>query len=734
GVDIKLGGELADEIIISVSRVLKKNGYADPYDMTPEEQLAALDKLNPADYGIYEAEVNFFRNQMADMVRVKEFGGLHVVGSERHEARRIDNQLRGRAARQGDPGSSRFYLSLEDELMSRFGGSNVSGLMERLKIDDSVPIAANIVSRVIEQSQSRVEGYNFDIRKHLLEYDDVLNEQRNKIYQQRDRIFTKDDLAEDLDEMLVAEIGRRVDLTTADEDGLWRLLEWTEQTQPPLAEGGELFPSYTVEILLRDLSEPGDVPTAKAAILRLAQESLQAEKQHLDKLADTLIDRGEERAEATAKERRERAETAMEGVELEAEESGKPVEARALVKAASDSIGIQIPPPNGRGLDLRSLKRTLADFAESTAGLNAAAHVIAGIERRTGLQLKIGQLSMEVDWADLRRQISGALESARAARAGRHLAEIGRELDEHLSRVNGGRPGRSLLARVLIEIAWGRQTIVDRRTHRTVTVRTQRLPLIFLAADKTADEDPESLKADLLEHFHGALAMQRQSWGEAELRRVATQPMNALDPETRTGLRRVLDDEHFNSMAETPVGSLDGATLAEVRDELGRQLSNGLHRQLMLQVSGQLWIDYLTAVEGLRTSVGLEAYAQRDPLIQYKSRAYDLFQELIVNMRAGVVSRLFTYRPRDLSTVQAEVDTARAASLPAQARTVGRNDPCWCGSGKKFKNCHGRSSSGEPAPGRETVAAQAAGAGTAAAVAESGGMSKSAKRRKHRQR
>ena len=102
-------------------------------------------------------------------------GGLHVIGSERHEARRIDNQLRGRAARQGDPGSSRFYLSLEDELMRRFGGRQVESIMQRMKIDDAVPMEVGLVSRLVEQSQTRVEGANFDVRKHLLEYDDVLN-------------------------------------------------------------------------------------------------------------------------------------------------------------------------------------------------------------------------------------------------------------------------------------------------------------------------------------------------------------------------------------------------------------------------------------------------------------------------------------------------------------------------------------------------------------------------------
>ncbi len=210
GVDIKLGGELAEEIMVSVNRVLSKAGYSDPYDMSQEERYQALAKLDPADIGIYESEIQFFLKHMEEMEKVRALGGLHVLGSERHEARRIDNQLRGRSARQGDPGSSRFYLSMEDELMRLFGGSQADGLMQRLKIDDAMPLEVGLVGRIVEQSQTRVEGANFDVRKHLLEYDDVLNTQRIKIYGQRDRIFQKEDLSEDVTDMLLTELSRRV--------------------------------------------------------------------------------------------------------------------------------------------------------------------------------------------------------------------------------------------------------------------------------------------------------------------------------------------------------------------------------------------------------------------------------------------------------------------------------------------------------------------------------------------
>ncbi|HWQ07831.1 MAG TPA: hypothetical protein VN436_01945, partial [Holophaga sp.] len=119
--------------------------------------------------------------------------GLHVLGTERHEARRIDNQLRGRAGRQGDPGSSRFYLSLEDDLMRIFGSERISGLMARIGMGDGVPIEHGMITRAIERAQKQVEGQNFTVRKHLLEYDDVMNKQRETIYSQRRKILKGED-------------------------------------------------------------------------------------------------------------------------------------------------------------------------------------------------------------------------------------------------------------------------------------------------------------------------------------------------------------------------------------------------------------------------------------------------------------------------------------------------------------------------------------------------------------
>ena len=158
-------------------------------------------------------------------------GGLHIMGTERHESRRIDNQLRGRAGRQGDPGSSRFYLSLEDDLLRIFGAERIQGLMTRLGMEEGVPIEHRLITRAVANAQSKVEGHNFDIRKHLLEYDDVMNQQREIVYERRRDILSRANLKTDVLEMAAGVAGGLVEQyanrETHPEDWDWTALSDT---------------------------------------------------------------------------------------------------------------------------------------------------------------------------------------------------------------------------------------------------------------------------------------------------------------------------------------------------------------------------------------------------------------------------------------------------------------------------------------------------------------------------
>ena len=187
GTDIVLGGNPAG----LASEALRIKGL-NPAEVDAETYAAAL----------ADAE----RSCIVDREVVLAAGGLRIIGTERHESRRIDNQLRGRAGRQGDPGSSRFYLSLEDDLMKRFAGERVVGLMDRLGFDESQALESAMVSRTIEGAQTRVEGYNFDVRKRVVEFDDVINMQRATVYGERDRVLRGEDLALTIQDALHAEV------------------------------------------------------------------------------------------------------------------------------------------------------------------------------------------------------------------------------------------------------------------------------------------------------------------------------------------------------------------------------------------------------------------------------------------------------------------------------------------------------------------------------------------------
>ena len=188
GTDIVLGGML-EPLVLKIR---------DDESLLPAEKEREIAKLR-ADWQVRHDDV------------IKA-GGLHIVGTERHESRRIDNQLRGRAGRQGDPGSSRFYLSLEDPLLRIFGGERLGVIMQKLKMPDGEPIEHPIVNRSIAKAQNRVESRNFDIRKQLLEYDDVANDQRRVIYQQRNELLESGDVADTVRNMIRGQIEDTVKL------------------------------------------------------------------------------------------------------------------------------------------------------------------------------------------------------------------------------------------------------------------------------------------------------------------------------------------------------------------------------------------------------------------------------------------------------------------------------------------------------------------------------------------
>jgi preprotein translocase subunit SecA len=181
------------------------------------------------------------------------------------------------------------------------------------------------------------------------------------------------------------------------------------------------------------------------------------------------------------------------------------------------------------------------------------------------------------------------------------------------------------------------------------------LTYIYLAAHLLEKRTPEDITEDVLKHLQSAQQTIRRLWGASEFSRLEHSRLPELEPQLRDTLCSLLGEETCLSLQTQPLQSLDREQIIQVMDELGRRSLTEIYRQLLLGVITELWVDYLTQMESLRISIGLEAYGQRDPLVQYKSKAFELFQNLFKDMRSGVISRMFIYRPRDMSVVQSEM-------------------------------------------------------------------------------
>lgn len=740
GVDIKLGGEIPEQTIGNVNRVLKRAGAPDPSGLTNPERADALRALDAEQLGIYAGDAQSFLQHLEDEHKVRELGGLHVIGSERHEARRIDNQLRGRAGRQGDPGSSRFYLSLGDELMRRFGGANVASIMERLQIDDAMPIEHGIVNKSIEQAQSRVEGSNFDVRKHLLEYDDVLNTQRSKFYDQRQRIFTKDDLTEDAEDMLEAEVKLRVQVAAGEPQGWWRLLDWLEVVQPALItpEGGILF-SFAIERLLDTLAEQvpalGEIwqahaaaveslqvarsaladpaaaqpaapalatlqqrasnimehaPALRACVLAMARSAAERTEARYLELVSERVARWAEQLPARAKSRGELAELAYDGALEDARENGRPLQVRVVAKAMFDNAGLGqlLPRAELQHVTPENLRVEVSRQVEQLSGAEQLQTALRGLQ----VQYKLPAITAvpawdALDWDALQDALE---ESARAAQAAMN-AQLQRELAQllELRITRAEHLTRAELGRIIVDVSFNREATVQGARAQPGRVVQRFAYTGYVAAELEDANDTAGMQADLMEHLMRAFDARTHALGEAEIQRLSSAKVADLEPAAAAAFSAVLQAEGHVLDASASFSELTAGARSAAQIVLGRRVATETMRQLMLSVSSQLWVDFLTSIESLRTSIGLEAYAQRDPLMAYKSRAFDEFKQLLNDMRSTVVARMFTWQVRPAAPATAAAAAAAPGATPkgAPAAALGRNDPCRCGSGKKYKNC-----------------------------------------------
>ena len=508
-----------------------------------------------------------------DKEEIWKLGGLHVVGSERHESRRIDNQLRGRAARQGDPGSSRFFLSIEDDLMRRFGGERLKGFMSRTNIPEDVPIENSLLDRIIESSQERIEGYNFDMRKNIVEYDDVMNKQRQAIYIERRAIL----------------MGEDVDLDQKVDDAF---VEAIEELIDHYVVSYADFVRGEVDRVVQDFTTDATNTVNLPAIVR-----------RLGSLLPLMTELDREELERTPPDR-----LAAKFVTLAHEQERQGTNLLQLLQAMGRFLPLVPPVPNLGAL---------------------ASH-------------KGGQI-----------QTRGRLRAD-------YLTQVRAFYDEFL-------------------------------------------------AEYIDDSDRGAIWSAAEEELGRAFS-------HFNLDGLSIKNMNERQAQFRLRVDEVLRDLLLQSLS-----ALDGDQLTEAleayvnkqqakwRAAIGEEEYRNYERLLLLQAIDREWRDYLTAMDDLRREIGLQAIGQRDPKVEYKKRSYEMFADMRRNIDRDIADRFFreisghqafirqqqqevAYRlqSQDAGYQTVKRERGKGTELRKDTPDVGRNDPCPCGSGKKYKNCHGR--------------------------------------------
>ncbi len=682
GVDIKLGGELPEDLIADINRVLNRAGF-EAYEMTNDQRREKLIELDEEEYGIYDESVKTFLQKVGEMEKVRQLGGLHVIGSERHEARRIDNQLRGRAARQGDPGSSRFYLSLEDDLMRLFGGGQVEGLWKRIMIDESQPLEMNILGRLVEQSQERVEGANFDIRKHLLEYDDVLNSQRKRIYSQRDMVFSKENLNEDILEMLQVELKKRIPESLADEEGPWKLMAFLEEIQPAFFFDSITFPAFSQKVLVEDIR---DKLTKKSiskeflmsVMMETAERAVNAEEDHVTRSAAKILDKTADTLQENLRERFDNLDIFIENLNEADENEEQPRRTPDLLEELTNLVRVRINLSASQLEKLadsdpaiKNMVRVQIENALLTVSIN---RLIGAVERRLeeNLNLKTADL-VGIPWQDIANRILQSIGQVFEQRRERFFGEQGqvkRDLQSEIEKISIDEMDERMLSNLMIVMAQGTRYGFDSKTHQKTAQRFMRISNFYLAAHIIESETIPVVIDRVIEHLSKALEMLQEARGQAAWQQIfqANATLIQLDQSVQDKIKTRLGSDHFQEISNTPPMELEENDRFQIRDILGSHLQNEAYRELLLRTISDQWVEYLTKVEALRVSIGLEAYGQRDPLVQYKSKATEMFQGLLGEIRMAVIRHVFTFHTR--RSTGAPVEQSRAESQPSASESA----------------------------------------------------------------
>jgi preprotein translocase subunit SecA len=483
-------------------------------------------------------------------------------------------------------------------------------------------------------------------------------------------VFAKDDLSQDIESMVLSEVQRHVEMSSIDPEGKWKLLAWMEETQPTLnLETDRPYPSYMLRLLLDELSDVHQPEQVKPALLGIARRSLDAQGHHLRESLEESLERALERLDDQVQNRVEMADMAIEGAIIEAEEFGRQVDPKALMGIVEQAAGLRIQMDSETmdrlKQDPRQFRRQLPNLIEGSMGVRIWTGLVQTIERRLGQSLDLNnQVQLPIDWDTAEEALREAFEAKWEDRSQSLISDIERDLDNNLG--SGSLDEKAKLQQ-LVQMSYGQVSYFDPKTHQRRSAMVARMTYTYASADLVTQED-EELTAELMQHLEGARQAVQFALGWSELMKSAAQSIADLDDSVQATFKRALDEERFRFFVDKgSITDWSEAEQEEVAQLVGSVILSRVYRDLILSVGDRAWVDYLTSMEALRTSIGLEAYGQRDPLVQYKSRAFDMFSQLLADIQAGVVSRMFRFR--NPAQPQAVPATAGAAAVASTAKS-----------------------------------------------------------------
>lgn len=651
GTDIILGGNAE-----TLAWARLKDQYATRLDVPPDVWQKTVEDINKKEKMKEEGR------------KVAEMGGLHIVGTERHESRRIDNQLRGRAGRQGDPGSSRFYLSLQDDLMRIFAGEWVANVLTRMGMEEGQAIESNMVSRRIEGAQKKVEERNFDQRKNLLEYDEVMDHQRKRVYGYRQEILEGGNCKLLIVDMIDEQVGTAVERFLDEEYGPASFAEFSAKRLNIELDAGDFMRSTYTE----------------------------AEKTARDKASRMIPTQIQEAIDENLSE----------------DEEEKNWNWQAMAGFANNRWGLKLTDRQLKQIGRPNLSQFLIEKAEQWLG---EVDLAAG---EPYLQEDWGLRSIS-DWARLKFQITLTLADLK-----------GKEPDQIKELLRGKILGIYRQKEIELPVKAGMSQFMAERQAQPGGQRYDREGLFRWAKTRfgpaaeslTEDEFRTQSRATLQQRL---IHVSKDYWPKLDQLDIDEKLAECFQG---TKLSEAEDAHELAEWARTELGmEVKQADLTGVSQDAARQVlwnafddryrpeMRGVERGLLLNRLDTAWKNHLYIMDHLRSGVGLVSYAQVDPKTEYKRQGMKEFDSMWEGVQDKVTEDVFRMEEQvdfqeSLWDIGATIhETAQGALAAEESKQqeglgnqqsdkkkepirnrgdrVGRNDPCPCKSGKKYKNC-----------------------------------------------